>query len=74
MEGNNMIMMKILQTLQLQHEGPSQGDILELLHRHDVALVVDCLNVHLLGVITQTKAVQRVLTGVSQAVFATKSR
>ena len=72
-ESDNMIVLQVLETLELQHERSGEGHARDILHGHDVALVVHCLDVHLLvDVISQTKAVQGMLAGMSKTMFAAK--
>ena len=72
-EPDDMIVLQVLETLELQHERSGEGHALDVLHGHDVALVVDGLDVHLLvDVVPQPETVQRMLAGVGETVLAAK--
>ena len=68
-----MVVLQVLQTFELQHERPGEGHALDVLHGHDVALVVNSLDVHLLvDIVTQAETVQRMLAGMGKTVLAAK--
>ena len=70
-----MVMLHIFQELQLQHQGSVDGSVLDVLHGHHIALVVDCLDVHLsVQVISNTKTIQRHLTWLKTMLTSTKSK
>ena len=69
-EPDNMIVLKVLETFELQHKRSGERHALDILHGHDVAFVVDGLDVHLLvDIVPQTETVQRVLAGMSKTMF-----